>query len=122
MLPSVLLLVGALVVLAVVPLGGRPVAALVLLAAVSAFLLLPYSFCAGVMSIDLGGRRASATVSGVVDSAGYLGGVLSGYGVARVSSQYGWPAAFIALAVVGALTAVAVVDYTLRANPREVGS
>ncbi len=117
MLPSVLLMAAVLGALAVIPLRGRPAAALVLVAAAGAFLMVPYSFCSGVLSIDLGGRRASATVSGLVDTAGYLGAILSGSGIARVVAAHGWPAAFGALAAVGALTAGAVLAFALRPVP-----
>jgi OPA family glycerol-3-phosphate transporter-like MFS transporter len=117
MLPSVVLMVGVLGALAVLPLRDRPVTALALVAAAGAFLIVPYSFCSGVLSIDLGGRRASATVSGLVDTAGYLGAILSGSAIARVVEGRGWPAAFGVLAVVGLLTAGAVLAFALRPAP-----
>jgi OPA family glycerol-3-phosphate transporter-like MFS transporter len=117
MLPSVILMAGVLGLLAVVPLRDRPAAALVLLAAAGAFLIVPYSFCSGVLSIDLGGRRASATVSGMVDMAGYLGAILSGSAIVRVAARHGWPAAFGVLAAVAVLTAGAVLAFALRPPP-----
>jgi OPA family glycerol-3-phosphate transporter-like MFS transporter len=113
MLPSLVLLTGVLALLALAPLGGRPVEAVLLLAAAGACLLIPYSFCAGVMSIDLGGRKAGATASGVVDAGGYLGGVLSGWGVAAVATRFGWPTAFGMLAGITVVTCVPVVVYML---------
>ncbi len=117
MLPSALLMAAVLGTMAVLPLRDRPATALVLVAAVGAFLMVPYSFCSGVLSIDLGGRRASATVSGLVDMAGYLGGALAGSGIVRIVAEHGWPAAFGALAVVGVLTAGAVLAFALRPAP-----
>jgi OPA family glycerol-3-phosphate transporter-like MFS transporter len=113
MLPSLLLLTGVLGLLALAPLGGRPVEAVLLLAAAGACLLIPYSFCAGVMSIDLGGRKAGATASGVVDAGGYLGGVLSGWGVAAVATRFGWATAFGILAGITLATCFPVVVYVL---------
>jgi OPA family glycerol-3-phosphate transporter-like MFS transporter len=63
------------------------------------------------MAIDLGGRRASATASGLVDSAGYLGALFSGYGIALVSTRLGWRSALAVLAGVGAATALAIAVY-----------
>jgi OPA family glycerol-3-phosphate transporter-like MFS transporter len=113
MLPSLALLTAVLAALALTPLRGRPVAAVLLLAAAGACLLIPYSFCAGVMSIDLGGRKAGATASGVVDAVGYLGGVLSGWGFAAVATRYGWPAAFAILGGITVVTGAVVCVYML---------
>jgi sugar phosphate permease len=73
-----------------------------------AFLLIgPYSFLAGAISLDFGGKQGSGTASGVIDTVGYLGGVLSGDTVARVSSSYGWTGTFLLLSGVAMLTSVA---------------
>jgi sugar phosphate permease len=56
-----------------------------------AFLLIgPYSFLAGAVAIDFGGRQGSATASGIIDGVGYLGGVLAGDSIARLSTAFGW--------------------------------
>jgi len=67
----------------------------------------PYSYLAGAISLDLGGKEGSATTSGIVDGVGYLGGILAGDSVARVSIAYGWHGAFTILAGVVWLTSVA---------------
>lgn len=73
-----------------------------------AFLIIgPYSFLAGAIALDFGGRRGSATASGFIDGVGYLGGVLSGDSVARISVAFGWSGAFLALAGVALLTSAA---------------
>jgi gamma-butyrobetaine dioxygenase len=113
MLPALLVLTGVLAALALAPLRHRPAAAALLLAAAAACLLIPYSFCAGVMSVDLGGRKAGATASGLVDAVGYLGGVLSGWGVAVVATRYGWPATFGLLGAVTVAAGAAVCVYML---------
>jgi OPA family glycerol-3-phosphate transporter-like MFS transporter len=64
----------------------------------------PYSYLAGAISLDLGGKQGSGTACGIIDGVGYLGAILAGDSVARVSVAYGWPGAFKALAVVALLT------------------
>ena len=58
-----------------------------------------------------GGKRGSATTAGLIDTAGYLGGILSGRGVASLKENHGWEAVFLALAGVAALTVLAAVVY-----------
>jgi OPA family glycerol-3-phosphate transporter-like MFS transporter len=70
-------------------------------------LLGPYSYLAGAMALDFGGKRGGATSSGLIDGVGYLGGILAGDSVARVSVHYGWGSVFIALAIISAASAVA---------------
>ena len=79
----------------------------VLLGAVAFFLLGPYSYLAGAFALDLGGSQAGAASSGMIDGVGYLGGVLAGDSIARISVAYGWRGVFFALAAVTALSAVA---------------
>ncbi len=111
MVPSVLCLTAALAVLALVDLSGRPTLALFLISTVSFFLIAPYSYLSGVMALDLGGKRASSTVAGLSDSAGYLGAILSGQAVGVIAKRYGWSTAFGALSAVCALTAVMTIIY-----------
>jgi sugar phosphate permease len=67
----------------------------------TAFLLIgPYSFLAGAIALDLGGKHGSATASGWIDGIGYLGGILAGGGMARVAAAQGWRGAFMVLALV----------------------
>jgi len=66
-----------------------------------AFLLIgPYSYLAGAISLDLGGKRGGGTTCGVIDFFGYLGGALAGRTMAGVSVSHGWRGAFLVLAVV----------------------
>ena len=58
------------------------VVALVGLSAV--FLIGPYSFLAGVIALDLGGKHGSSTASGIIDSVGYAGGSVAGIGIAAL--------------------------------------
>lgn len=80
----------------------------VILVAGVAFLTLgPYSFLAGAIALDFGGRHGSGTASGLIDGVGYLGGVLSGDSIARISVDYGWNGAFLVLAAIGFLSSAA---------------
>lgn len=77
-----------------------------------AFLMIgPYSYLAGAIALDLGGKQGSATTSGMIDGIGYLGGILAGDSVARVSVTYGWKGAFAILAVVVWLSSLAAFLY-----------
>ncbi|TLY63403.1 MAG: MFS transporter [Gammaproteobacteria bacterium] len=74
---------------------------------VIAFCLLgPYSYLGGAFALDLGGKQAGAVSSGIIDSVGYLGGVLAGDSVARISVAFGWQGVFVVLASVSALSAL----------------
>jgi OPA family glycerol-3-phosphate transporter-like MFS transporter len=72
-----------------------------------AFCLLgPYSYLGGAFALDFGGKQAGAASSGIIDGVGYLGAVVAGDSIARVSVSFGWQVAFVALAVVSALAAL----------------
>lgn len=78
------------------------------LVGLTGFLMLgPYSYLAGAISLDLGGKQGGATACGVIDGVGYLGAMAAGDSVARLSVAYGWHGAFRALAGVALLTSVA---------------
>lgn len=111
MLPFLLLLVAALYGLARLEPGVGAVWPLALTSIVSFALLGPYSFLTGVISLDFGGKRGSSTAAGLADTAGYLGGIVSGYGVGAIADERGWSAAFEALAVVAAGALIAAVLY-----------
>lgn len=86
-----------------------------------AFLMIgPYSYLAGAIALDLGGKRGSATTSGFIDGIGYLGGILAGDSIARVSIAYGWRGAFTILAVVAWLSSLAAFFYLRHVRTRAV--
>ncbi len=86
---------------------GRSREALVLVAAVAFLLIGPYSYLAGAISLDFGGKRGSATACGLIDGVGYLfGGVVAGKVVSSLSHSLGWQGVFKMLAVVAMLTGV----------------
>ena len=45
---------------------------------------------AGAMALELGGKRGAATAAGLIDTAGYLGALLSGVLVGALAQRYGW--------------------------------
>jgi len=92
---------------------GTPsrVSAVILVSAVAFLIIGPYSFFAGAISLDFGGKQGASTASGVIDGTGYLGAVLEGDTMARVSVRFGWNGFFVVLAVVALLTSVAAGVY-----------
>ena len=80
--------------------------AVVLVTLIGFLLLGPYSYLAGAMSLDFGGKRGSATAAGIIDGVGYLAGYLSGDTMARMTIAFGWGNSFRLLAGVSVLTAV----------------
>src|SRR5215510_13798576 len=87
--------------------GGSPALPVWLVASVAFTLIGPYSYLAGAISLDFGGKQGSATASGIIDGVGYLGGALAGGGVAGVSVSFGWQGAFTALSGVALLSSLA---------------
>lgn len=98
---------------------GLPALPVWLVSAVAFTLIGPYSYLAGALSLDFGGKHGSATAAGIIDGVGYLGGVLAGDSVARISVAYGWQGAFNALAIVGLLSSLAALVFLL--NQRRAG-
>jgi sugar phosphate permease len=86
--------------------GGSTRWPVVLVTAVAFLLLGPYSYLAGAMALDFGGKRGGATASGLIDFVGYLGGVLAGEGMARAVLALGWRGAFLVLAGIAWLSSV----------------
>lgn len=70
-------------------------------------LLGPYSFLAGAMSLDAGGRKGAATAAGLVDAFGYVGGTLSLWLTGLLAQRVGWNGAFLLLSLFAGLTAAA---------------
>jgi sugar phosphate permease len=90
--------------------------------AIAFCLLGPYSYLGGAFALDFGGKQACAASSGIIDGVGYLGGVLAGDSIARVSVAFGWQGVFVALAAVSALAAVgAGLLYALNARATTKG-
>ena len=101
----------ALLVLAYAHFGASTAGPVWLTALVGFLMIGPYSYFAGAMSLDFGGKQGSATASGFIDGIGYLGGVLAGDSMARISVAWGWSGAFAVLAGVALLSSVAAGFY-----------
>jgi OPA family glycerol-3-phosphate transporter-like MFS transporter len=82
------------------------------LVALVAFLMLgPYSYFAGAISLDFGGKQGSATASGWIDGLSYLGGVMAGSSMANVTVRWGWRGTFSVLAAIALLSSAAAGVY-----------
>jgi OPA family glycerol-3-phosphate transporter-like MFS transporter len=90
---------------------GSAVLPLVLISAAAILMIGPYSFLAGVISLDLGGKVGSSTTAGLIDAAGYLGAIASGIGIGSLAQRAGWDAAFGSLAIVALVTVGATIAY-----------
>ncbi|HTQ58413.1 MAG TPA: MFS transporter [Bryobacteraceae bacterium] len=79
----------------------------------------PYAYLAGAIALDFGGKHGSATSSGIIDGVGYLGGILAGDSMARISVSFGWTGAFMVLAATALLSsaAAAVLYFNQRHEP-----
>ena len=82
-----------------------PLLPLIAIGTIAFCLLGPYSYLGGAFALDFGGKQAGAVSSGIIDGVGYLGAVVAGDSIARVSVSFGWPGVFVALAAVSALAA-----------------
>ncbi|MGI4967451.1 MAG: MFS transporter [Janthinobacterium lividum] len=86
--------------------GGSSLWPLVFISLAGLLLLGPYSFLAGAMSLDAGGRQGAATASGLVDAVGYAGATGALWLTGTLAEHQGWSVAFLALALLAAATAV----------------
>ncbi len=76
----------------------------------------PYSLLAGVLAIEIGGKKGVSTVAGMVDSAGYLGTVLAGREFGKLLDRGGYPLGFHVLALATVVSAVLCLG--LKSKPR----
>jgi sugar phosphate permease len=93
--------------LASIPFGVQDSVPLIVIGVVAFGLLGPYSYLAGAMALDFGGRQGGATSSAFIDGVGYVGAILAGDSVARLATVLGWRSVFAALAAVGVVSAIA---------------
>jgi OPA family glycerol-3-phosphate transporter-like MFS transporter len=115
---GLLLTAVALVALSRVPLHAPAMIPVALVTLVAFLLIGPYSYLAGAISLDFGGKQGCATAAGVIDGIGYLAGVLSGSSMAHLAVSYGWSSMFLLLAAV-ALASSAVAALSLRLQPAQ---
>lgn len=80
---------------------------LLLIGAVAFCLLGPYSYLGGAYALDFGGSQGGAASSGLIDGVGYLGGIVAGDSVARLSVAFGWRGVFATLAAITMVSALA---------------
>ncbi len=80
--------------------------ALVFITLVGFTLTGPYTLPAGALSLSFGGKKACATTSALVDTTGYLGGLLSGYLVGLIADEWGWNSVWGLLSVAAIGTVV----------------
>jgi sugar phosphate permease len=95
-------------------LGSSKLVPVTLVALVALVMMGPYSYLSGAISLDFGGKHGSGSASGFIDGTGYLGGILAGNCVARVSVTWGWQGVFALLTLVALLSAVAAGIYLKR--------
>jgi OPA family glycerol-3-phosphate transporter-like MFS transporter len=103
----------ALIALGMVDPEQSPAWPVILVAIIGFLMLAPYSYLAGAISLDFGGKKGSATACGIIDGVGYLGATLSGEGVARLSVKFGWHGAFLILAGVALVSGMAGLPFWL---------
>jgi OPA family glycerol-3-phosphate transporter-like MFS transporter len=93
--------------------GSEPNAALAIATILTTgfFLIGPYSYLAGAVALDFGGKEGGATACGIIDGIGYLGGTIAGAGIAKIVFLRGWPTAWGVLSAVAIASCVAAVLY-----------
>lgn len=85
--------------------------------ALAAFAFLgPHALLVGAVSLDLGGDETAATASGWIDGIGYIGGMISGYGVAALAVSWGWQAAFASLGGVALIASLLGTIHVIRSR------
>jgi len=108
---GLLLTSGVLLELAWLKAGGSTDLRVWLVALVAFLMLGPYSYFAGAISLDFGGKQGAATASGWIDGLSYLGGVLAGSSMAKVTVSWGWKGTFAVLAAIALLSSGAAAIY-----------
>jgi sugar phosphate permease len=92
--------------------GGHPLAASAVLAAVGLLVYGPFSLLGGLLALAAGGARAAATASGLVDGVGYVASALAGATLGRVLDVWGYRVGF------GGLSGLALVAAVLASRLR----
>jgi sugar phosphate permease len=101
-------------VLGSVDLMGRSSEAVILVSLVAFALIGPYSYLAGAIALDFGGKRGGATACGIIDGVGYcFGGVAAGKMISSLSVSWGWHGVFNVLSCVALLTSGAALFFLL---------
>ncbi len=103
----------ALAALALIDFGSATIWPVLVVTLIGFLLIGPYSYLAGAISLDFGGKQGSSTSSGFIDGIGYLGGMMAGDSMARIVVSLGWKGAFLVLGGVGILSTVAAVLFLI---------
>ena len=69
---------------------GGQIWAVVLLGLTAMFIFGVHGMLSGTASMDFGGRKAAATVTGALDGIQYIGSGLTGFGLGWILKTYGW--------------------------------
>jgi OPA family glycerol-3-phosphate transporter-like MFS transporter len=69
---------------------GGQIWAVVLLGLTAMFIFGVHGMLSGTASMDFGGRKAAATVTGALDGIQYIGSGLTGFGLGSILKNYGW--------------------------------
>jgi len=99
--------------------GGATLWQVALVTLIGFLLIGPYSYLAGAISLDFGGKQGSSTASGFIDGIGYLGGMMAGDSMARIAVSYGWSGAFLVLGGVAAFSTAGAVLFLLEQLPQQ---
>ena len=70
------------------------VLSLIILLFIGFFTFGPHILLVAALPVDLGSRKAASSVTGFIDSMGYLGAALTGVGTGYLVEKYGWGAGF----------------------------
>ena len=87
---------------------------LIVLLFIGFFTFGPHILLVAALPVDLGSRKAASSVTGFIDSMGYLGASLTGVGTGYLVDKFGWDAGFyfwIAGAVFAAIMILLVWNY-----------
>lgn len=120
MVPAMALCTMSLVGLVIATAQRDLTLSLVAIGATAFCLLGPYTLLAGAIAMDMGGRKGSATAAGLIDTAGYAGGTLSGFAVGQLAEAGGWGAVFSVMAALAALVGIVAVGYCVDHGRRTV--
>ena len=85
----------ALLIYMLPTLSGGPLPVLMVAIGLVGFLSYgPYSLLAGILSVEICGKKSVATVAGLVDASGYLAGIVAGYFFGRILDHGGYRLGF----------------------------
>lgn len=95
-----------LLILALADFKGSRAGPVAIMTAIGFVLMGPYTYLAGAIALEFGGKAGASTSAGIIDGVGYLGGILAGFAVAKLSNRFGWSGAFLALSGTALVSAI----------------